>query len=64
VVAGEKINITSMTVTETEDGVSTIDFTLSTSSVYQLSRLINKLEGIKGVVSITRTGEDSTSQVS
>jgi GTP pyrophosphokinase len=64
VVAGEKINITSMTVTETEDGVSTIDFTLSTSSVYQLSRLINKLEGIKGVVSITRIGEDSTSQVS
>lgn len=64
VVAEEKINITSMTVTETEEDVSTIDFTLSTSSVYQLSRLINKLEGIKGVISITRMGEDSTSQVS
>jgi len=63
VVAEEKINITSMTVTEADKDVTTIDFTLSTGSVYQLSRLINKLEGIKGVISITRIGEDATSQV-
>ena len=63
-VAEEKINITSMTVIETERDVSVIDFTLSTGSVYQLSRLINKLEGIKGVISITRIGEDVTSQAS
>ena len=62
VFAEEKINITSMTVIETEQDVSVIDFTLSTGSVYQLSRLINKLEGIKGVISITRVGEDVTSQ--
>jgi len=59
VIAEEKINIMSMTVTEHDDGTSVIDFTLATGSLYQLSRLINKLEGIKGVVSIVRMGEDS-----
>ena len=62
VVAEEKINIATMTVTETDDGMAIIEFTLSTSSLYQLSRLMNKLEGIKGVVSIIRLGDESISQ--
>jgi len=61
VVAEEKINITSMTVTETEDGTAIVDITLSTGSLYQLSRLMNKMEGIKGAVSITRLGDEPAS---
>ncbi len=64
VVAEEKINITTMTVKENEEGKSLIDFTLSTGSLYQLSRLMNKLEGIKGVVSIARLGDESVTSSS
>jgi len=64
IVAEEKINITSMTVTETDDGLAVIDFTVATGSLFQLSRLMNKLEAIKGVVTISRHGEEAASQPS
>jgi guanosine-3',5'-bis(diphosphate) 3'-pyrophosphohydrolase len=56
VVAEEKVNIASMTVTEHEDRTTTVSLTLETKSISQLGRLMTKIEGIKGVSSVTRTG--------
>ncbi len=49
VVAEEKINIISMTVTETGEGESVIDFTLATGSLFQLSRLMNSWKESRGL---------------
>ncbi len=56
VVAEEKVNISGMTVTEHEDRTTTVSLTLETKSISQLGRLMTKIEGIKGVSSVTRTG--------
>ena len=54
IVAEDKVNITSMSVTEHEDQTVSINLTLQTTGISQLSRLMSKIEGIGGVVSVSR----------
>ncbi len=54
-VSADKVNIASMvTLENNEESTATIALTLFTDSVDQLSRLFVKLEGIQGVISVSR----------
>ena len=54
-VSGEGVNIASMVTSERQDATCTVELTLFTTGIGQLSRLFSKLEGIKGVVNVART---------
>ena len=56
-VADEKINIAAVNMTNNSDGTLSISISLETSTLAQLSRLLVKVEGIRGVTSATRIGE-------
>jgi GTP pyrophosphokinase len=56
-VAEEKVNMVGVHTQEASDGHITIYVTLETAGVEQLSRLLTKLEGIRGVVSVSRRVE-------
>ena len=56
-VAEEKVNMVGVHTQEGTDGHITIDVTLETAGVEQLSRLLTKLEGIRGIVSVSRRVE-------
>ena len=56
-VAEEKVNMVGVHTQEGSDGHITIDVTLETAGVEQLSRLLTKLEGIRGIVSVSRRVE-------
>ena len=58
IVAEEKINITSMTVTENKDQTVSIALTVQTTGISQLSRLMSKIESTGGVVTVRRVGAD------
>ncbi len=58
-VSDDKVNIASVVTTENSDGTATISLTLYTTGVDQLSRLFNKLEGVRGVISATRSTTDA-----
>ncbi|MBI4295503.1 MAG: bifunctional (p)ppGpp synthetase/guanosine-3',5'-bis(diphosphate) 3'-pyrophosphohydrolase [Chloroflexi bacterium] len=59
IVAEEKVNISSVSL-ENHQGQSTnLYFTLETKGLTQLSRLLVKIEGIRGVVSVARIGNDT-----
>ena len=53
-VAEESVNMVGVHTQEGEDGHITIFMTLETSGVEQLSRMLNKLEVIRGVLSVSR----------
>jgi GTP pyrophosphokinase len=57
-IADEKVNITSMTVAESPDRQTSITLSIETSGLSQLARLISKMEGVKGVTSVNRLGEE------
>jgi GTP pyrophosphokinase len=60
IVAEEKVNITNMNVTEHDDRTTTLNLTLETKGLAQLSRLLTKIEGIRGVASVARVGDGAT----
>jgi GTP pyrophosphokinase len=60
IVAEEKVNITHMAVTEHEDGTTTLRFTLESKGLAQLSRLMLKIDSVRGVINVTRVGDEST----
>ncbi len=60
IVAEEKVNILSMNVTEHEDHTTTLLITLETKGLIHLSRLLTRLGGVRGVLNITRVGDDLT----
>ena len=60
IVAEEKINITAMNTIQHEDHTVTGYFTLEMKGLTQLSRLLGRIEGIRGVVSVSRVGGEST----
>jgi guanosine-3',5'-bis(diphosphate) 3'-pyrophosphohydrolase len=64
VVAEEKVNIVNMTVNEHDDRTTTLYFTLETRGLSQLSRLLTKIEGIRGVTSVNRVGDEVTAKTS
>jgi GTP pyrophosphokinase len=54
IVAEEKINITTLNLTNNPDHSISFSFSLETANLVQLSKILSKLEGIKGVVSAVR----------
>ena len=56
-VSEQGVNIAMVVTNENPDGTATMSLTLSTTGIAQLSRLFSKLEGIKGVLSVTRFTE-------
>jgi len=64
IVAGEKINISIMNVANYDDNITLISLTLETRGLAQLSRLLGKMEGVRGVISVTRVGDEATVKAS
>ena len=56
-VSAEGVNIASVVTREREDDTCTVDLTLYTTGIGQLSRLFSKLEGVEGFISVARTGK-------
>jgi GTP pyrophosphokinase len=56
-VAEEKVNIAGMSSAHHDDRTVSELFTLETTGLVQLSRLLKRVEGIKGVISISRVGD-------
>jgi guanosine-3',5'-bis(diphosphate) 3'-pyrophosphohydrolase len=59
--AEERVNMTGVHTQEGEDGHITIFVTLETAGVEQLTRILSKLEGIRGVLSVNRRLEGAPS---
>ena len=53
-VSEEHVNIASVVTQELEDGTVTIELTLHTTGLEQLGKLFAKLEGVRGITSVTR----------
>ena len=60
IVAEEKVNIVAMSTTNHHDHTTSLDFTLETEGLAQLSRLLKKTEAVRGVISITRIGDEAS----
>jgi len=56
-VAEEKVNIASVNLTNSTDQTISIYFSLETASLMQLSRVLAKIEGVRGVISVARIGD-------
>lgn len=54
IVAEDKVNIAAVSSDEHSDQTTSIFLTLETKGIEQLSRLLSKLEGIRGVISVAR----------
>ena len=59
IVAEEKINITAVSFIEHDDRTTSTFLTLETKGLAQLSRLLAKIEGIRGAISATRVGDEA-----
>jgi GTP diphosphokinase / guanosine-3',5'-bis(diphosphate) 3'-diphosphatase len=59
VVAEEKVNITSVSFANRDDHTTLTLLHLETSGLSQLSRMMEKIEGIRGVISVNRVGEET-----
>jgi len=62
VIAEEKVNIAGMSSINHDDHTVTEYFTLETKGLAQLSRLLVKIEGVGGVISVTRVGDGVTAK--
>ena len=58
-VSEEKVNIASVVTEENDDGTVTMELTLHTTALGQLGKLFSKLEGVRGVTSVTRARSGS-----
>ena len=59
IVAEEKVNIAAVNSTHLDNHAVTVDFTFETRGLAQLSRLLVRIDGVKGVVSVTRVGDEA-----
>ena len=64
VVADEKVNISSVNLVNHDDHSISADFTFETEGLAQLSRLLKKIEGVRGVISIIRIGGEASVKTS
>jgi len=62
IVAEEKVNIATLGLTNHQDHTTSLEFTLETEGLAQLSRLLKKIEAVRGVINITRIGDESSSR--
>jgi len=60
VVAEEKVNIASVSFANRDDNTTLTSLTLETKSLAQLSRIMGKIEGVWGVISVARVGDGAT----
>ena len=60
IVAEEKVNITSLVTRNQIDRTTTMEFTMETQGLAQLSRLLKKIESVKGVIRIVRIGDKAS----
>jgi guanosine-3',5'-bis(diphosphate) 3'-pyrophosphohydrolase len=63
-VAEEKVNITSVNLANGDGHTVTMYLTLETGGLAQLSRILKKIDGVRGVISVSRVGDEATRQVS
>ncbi|MDP2919777.1 MAG: bifunctional (p)ppGpp synthetase/guanosine-3',5'-bis(diphosphate) 3'-pyrophosphohydrolase [Dehalococcoidia bacterium] len=63
-VAAEKVNIASMTVSNREDQKTNFLLNIEIADLSQLSRLVGRIEGVKGVINVARTGEGAPAKSS
>jgi len=61
-VADERVNIASASLTSHDDHTISVFLTLETRGLAQLSRLLVKIEGVRGVISVTRVGSEVTAK--
>ncbi len=59
-VTEEKVSFTTMNLTNHDDHTISLYFVLETRGLAQLSRLLTKIEGTRGVISVARVGDEST----
>lgn len=57
VLSEEKVNIAEVSTTSTRKGLALLSLTLQVSDIKQLTRIITRLERVKGVFNISRSGE-------
>jgi GTP pyrophosphokinase len=62
IVAEEKVNIAAASSVRHDNHTVTEYFTLETNGLAQLSRLLGKIEGASGVISVTRVGNKKTTK--
>jgi GTP pyrophosphokinase len=58
VVSSEKINIAAFWLDKPSEDKREVRFTLDVQSIGQLARLFSKLEGVTGVINVSRSSED------
>ena len=64
IVAGEKVNIASVSFVNHDDHTCSTFLTLETKGLTQLSRLMARIEGVRGVISVARVGDEATVKTS
>jgi len=64
IVAEEKINIAAMSFVQHDDHTVTEHLTLEMKGLAQLSRLLGRIEGVRGVISVARVGDEATVKTS
>jgi GTP pyrophosphokinase len=64
IVAEEKVNITAASSISHDDHTVSEYFTIEIRDLAQLSRLLGRIEGVPGVLSITRVGDEATLKTS
>jgi len=64
IVAEEKVNIATMNLTNHDDHTISLYFILETRGLTQLSRLLAKIEGVRGILSVARVGDEATTKTS
>jgi GTP pyrophosphokinase len=64
VVAEEKVNIAAVSFINHDNYTTSTYITLETRGLPQLSRLLAKIEGLRGVISVTRAGDEATIKAS
>ncbi|MGD9115958.1 MAG: bifunctional (p)ppGpp synthetase/guanosine-3',5'-bis(diphosphate) 3'-pyrophosphohydrolase [Dehalococcoidia bacterium] len=62
IVAEEGLNITTMTSTPQDGRKVTQNFTLQARDLAQLSRLMTKIDGIRGVIGVSRIGDEAAAK--
>ncbi len=60
IVAEEGVNIADVSTVHHDDHTVVVYFTLQTKDLAQLSRLMGKIDGIRGVISVSRVGDEAT----
>jgi GTP pyrophosphokinase len=54
VIAGENINMSAVHTESSPDGTATISMKIETTGIEQLSRVLGKLEAIRGIITVSR----------